>query len=190
MSKILYCSNCGSQNVDHSVYCSNCGSKFKETVLKPSIADSREETTTPSAASFIADPPFGALIIAVIILFFMNSIAGFVIWMLFMFYQLGFLIYAIVCVSLAGCFFIYLLYTVFSRNYLIQNMQIKDTFKSYKDILEKNLEILFDQKLFSGSTKKKILIFLTILLMIGFIGSIIAGVVIFILFINEYIWYY
>jgi len=189
MSEVLYCSNCGAPNVDRDIYCSNCGHKFKESVLKPS-SENEKETTSMSVSSFISDPPYGALLVIVTILLFLNSISGFVIWSLFTFYQIGFLIYGIICISLAGCFFIYLLYTIFSRSYLIHNMQIKENFTTYKELLEKNLEILFDQKLFQGTTRKKLFIFLTILMLIGFIASIITGVVVFFVLINEYIWYY
>ena len=67
MSKALYCSNCGQENIDQSIYCSNCGMQFKETVVKPVYNDGTTDTS-PSAASFITDHLLASLAVLIALL--------------------------------------------------------------------------------------------------------------------------
>ena len=69
-------------------------------------------------------------------------------------------------------------------------MGVKESFITYSDILEKNFALLFDQKLFNGTGRKKILIVLTFLMIAVLILSVTAAIVLFALFFVEYYWYW
>ena len=183
MGKVLYCPSCGTVNENYNPYCSSCGYKFPADVLtsfqKPSSTlihekqqESKEEHPTKG---FITNPPFGFLLFGSSILLFLCTVTGFVAWAVMLFESIGFLIFGIVSAIFTAVCFIYLLYCIFAKNYLIRKMNLKTQFTSYNDNLEKNLELLFNPELFQGTVLKAILHFLTVLFFIIFLGSMIAG---------------
>ena len=56
-------------------------------------------------------------------------------------------------------------------------MNVKAKSILYQDILEKNLELLFNQELFQGTLLKKIFIFLTALFFLAVVGTFIGWLV-------------
>jgi len=165
------CSECGTSNDENASFCVNCGNEMKKST---------------SLSEILSHPPFGFLLVSVLVASFLNIGSSFIIWTITFFLLDGFLTYGIISAAIGGIFLIYFAICIFSRTYLMNQMGIKSTFESYKEILEKNFEILFDAKLYQGGLRKKFLIFLTAILLLAFVGSIIAGVIIFVLTLRDY----
>lgn len=171
MSQTLLCPECGTSNDENASYCINCGNQLKQSL---------------SLTDILSHPPFGFLLIAVIFASLLNIGSGFVIWTLTYFTLDGFLIYGIISAVLGGTFLVYLAYCIFSRTYLMSKVKFKSNYESYKEVLEKNLEILFEAKIYDEGPIKKLLITLIVILLLTFVGSIIAGVIVFFVFLRDY----
>ncbi len=187
MSEALYCSNCGRINERNDPFCASCGYKFPADVLvsyqkSSSIPITDHDQLTKkeepvSTKDFIKNPPFGFLLIASFLLLLLCTAIGFIASAIMFFEVIGFIIFGGVSAVLASCCGFYLLYCIFSKNYLIRKMNDKIQLDSYQDILEKNLDLLFSQGLFQGTIIKAIFRVLTILYFVGFVSSFIGAIV-------------